>query len=187
MAQKTLKITTRLSGVRLSFPSLFEKSAFDDKDEAKYSAHFIIRKDDSVNMNILKSAIKKMLDANNEGKRLSPDRYCMRDGDTKPELDGYGEDVVFVSASSKLKPKIWDSDNSQLDMDDGKPYAGCYVDVSFDMWWQDHKKYGKRVNAQLRAVRFNKDGEPFGGGPSDAEDEFGAVVAATGEEASDLI
>lgn len=186
MAQKTKRVTVRLTGVRLSFPSLFKPSAFDEGQEPKYGAHFIIDKDDKANLNAIKVAVKDMIDSNNDGKKLAPEKYCLRDGGTKPDLDGYGEDVVFVSTSTKLRPKIWDNDNSQLAEEDGKPYAGCYVDASFDLWWQDHAKYGKRVNAQLRAVRFRKDGEPFGsGGPQDPEDEFGDAVAGEGEEGGD--
>lgn len=189
MAQKTTRVTVRLRKVRLSFPSLFKASAFEEGQEAKYSSHFIIEKSDKANMAAIGDAIKKILTENNDGKRLAPDRYCMRDGGNKPDLDGYGDDVVYVSASSKLRPKVWDSDNSQLAEEDGKPYAGCFVDASIDLWWQDHKKYGNRVNAQLRAVRFHSDGEPFGGGPVDAEDEFGEATASSDEETAgdDLI
>jgi len=55
--------------------------------------------------------------------------------------------------------------------ENGKPYAGCYVNMSIRLWAQDNQ-FGKRVNAQLRAVQFVKDGEAFGDKPVDPQKEL---------------
>jgi len=59
--------------------------------------------------------------------------------------------------------------------EDGKPYAGCYVNANIELYAYSHPKGGKGVSASLRAVQFLKDGESFGAGPVNAEDEFEAV------------
>ena len=45
-------------------------------------------------------------------------------------------------------------------------------------------EFGKRINANLRAVQFVKDGEAFGVKPVDAEDEFDVLEgdAAGGDD-----
>jgi hypothetical protein len=62
----------------------------------------------------------------------------------------------------------------ELAEDDGVLYSGCYVNMTVTLWTQDNE-YGKRVNANLRAVQFVKDGEAFGVAPVDAEEEFDEV------------
>jgi tripartite-type tricarboxylate transporter receptor subunit TctC len=47
-----------------------------------------------------------------------------------------------------------------LTEDDNKPFAGCYVNATIRLWAQDNQ-YGKRINAQLRAVQYVKDGAAF--------------------------
>ena len=65
--------------------------------------------------------------------------------------------------ATKARPRVLDRDKSPLTQSDGRPYSGCYVNVSIDIWAQDNK-FGKRVNAKLLAVQFHADGEAFSGG-----------------------
>jgi hypothetical protein len=44
---------------------------------------------------------------------------------------------------------------------DNRPYSGCYVNCIIELWAQNNA-YGKRINANLLAVQFYKDGQPFG-------------------------
>jgi len=69
---------------------------------------------------------------------------------------------------------------------DGRPYGGCYVNVSLDIWVQDPKgekaKNGKRINATLRGIQFMADGDAFAGGaPADPEefDDLGVGDASS--------
>jgi hypothetical protein len=98
-------------------------------------------------------------------------KLCLRDGAEKDETDGYGDEVMFVSASSAKRVPVVDRDLTPLMEENGKPYAGCYVNMSIRLWAQDNQ-FGKRVNAQLRAVQFVKDGEAFGNKPVDPQKEF---------------
>lgn len=92
---------------------------------------------------------------------------------------------MYVSARSKTRPSVFDQQRQELTESDGKPYSGCYVNASIELWAQDND-FGKRVNAQLRGVQFLRDGDAFGGGarPADA-DEFDEIAVSddTAEDA----
>jgi hypothetical protein len=110
------------------------------------------------------------------------DKLCLHDGATKAEYEGF-EGNLFVAANSKVRPTILDQMRNELSQADGKPYSGCFVVALLELWAQDHKEHGKRINASLRGVQYLRDGDAFSGGgkPADA-DEFDDV-SDTGEEA----
>lgn len=83
---------------------------------------------------------------------------------------------MYVSARNALRPLVVDVNKAPLTAEDGKPYAGCYVNASIELWTQDNN-YGKRVNATLRGVQFYKDGESFAGGGVASDDDFDDLTA----------
>ncbi|MDE2097499.1 MAG: DUF2815 family protein [Patescibacteria group bacterium] len=102
---------------------------------------------------------------------VAAQKICLRDGDSKPDYDGF-EGNFFVSASCATRPSVFDRDKTELNESDGKPYAGCYVNLSLEIWAQDNE-WGKRINAQLRGVQFVRDGDAFTAGAKAADaDEF---------------
>lgn len=46
------------------------------------------------------------------------------------------------------------------------------MNASIELWAQDNKQFGKRINAQLRGVQFLRDGDAFAAGSPASEDEF---------------
>ena len=166
-----------LKNVRLSYPKLFKPAPFGaEGGDPFYSANFIL--DKKVDADTIK-AIKARIEAIKKEKwkdKAGAVKVCLRDGSERDGSDGYGEDKMFLSASSKQdrKPKVVDKNYNPLTAEDGKPYAGCYVHASIRLWAQDNK-YGKRVNAELRVVIHHADGEPFGAGAVDAESDFAGV------------
>lgn len=175
----------RLKNVRLSFPALFEPKSFKGS-EPRYSATLLLdkEKDKAQILRIRKAitAVAKEEWGDNVPKRLTTP---LRDGDEKEDLDGYGEDVMFIAAHSYSKIPIIDVAKNTLTAKDGKPYSGCYVHVVIQLWAQDDKDYGKAVRCALRAVMFAKDGEPFGGGQVDAEEEFADLIEEAEEAGLD--
>jgi len=163
-----------LTNVRLSFPAIFTARAFNDDQEAKFSAVFLVPKTDKRLLADVTKAIDAIILEQWKGKKPSGLKICMRDGEEKSDVDGYGDEVMFLSASSKKRIPIVDRDRSPLGEEDGKIYGGCYVNASVKLWAQDNK-WGKRVNAQLLAVQFVKDGAPFGEKPVDANEEFSVL------------
>jgi hypothetical protein len=87
---------------------------------------------------------------------------------------------MFVAASAQetAPPTVVDAARQALTERSGKPYAGCYVNASIELWAQDNA-YGKRINATLRGVQFVRDGDSFGAGSrAAAPDEFDEIEVA---------
>lgn len=101
------------------------------------------------------------------------DRLCLHDGDAKADKEGY-KGNLYLSASNKLKPLIIDGLKQPLDVNDGKPYSGCYVNAEIELWAQDNK-FGKRINATLRGVQFVRDGQRLAGGGVSSADDYEAI------------
>jgi len=103
---------------------------------------------------------------------------CLHDGEEKADKDGYGDHVMYVSSSRKESdgpPRVVGKDKQDIRPEESHyPYAGCYVVASVRLWAQDND-FGKRVNAELRAVVFDKHGEPFGKGTVDVDSDFAGV------------
>lgn len=178
----------QLKNVRLAFPALFEPKAVNPGDKPKFGGSFLLPPDHpqvaEIRQNIIQTARDKWGEkADAILKELkAKDRLCLHDGDTKAQYDGF-EGMLYVSASSDARPTLIDRDKTPLVEADGRPYAGCYVVVSIDIWAQDNN-YGKRINATLRGVQFSKDGDAFSGArPADA-DEFDDLG---GDESSEAI
>ena len=93
--------------------------------------------------------------------KIASDKLALKDGDDSGRDEMIGK--MTIKASTKKRPVVIDRDKTPLVEDDGKPYAGCYVNAIIRLWAQDNS-YGKRINASLEGVQFHKDGEPFGAG-----------------------
>lgn len=179
MASERDDTKVQLIDVRLSYPHLFEPKAF-GKGEGKpaYSASFLIPYDDKRGKQML-DACEDAIEAAKErlwGDKVpkvkrgniairTPDDEEDPD-DVKPEEEG----MSVVAARNYKQPRVLDRDKTDLDESDGRPYGGCYVDAIVRFWAQDYEGT-KRVNCSLEAVRFRRDGEPFGAAPVDP-DEF---------------
>ena len=159
----------KLQNVRLSFPSLFRRAVFGG-DETKYEGTFLLDKDAGTDkIAEIDAAIASLLKEKNKGKPLAPDKVCFKDGETI-DYDGYAGQMS-IKASSAKRPMVIGTDRSPLTEDDGKPYAGCYVNAVLELWFQDNQ-FGKRINANLLGVQFVKDGAPFGDGVTASVDDF---------------
>ena len=109
----------------------------------------------------------------------SAGKGVIKDGDIKADYAGYAGNK-FVSCRSKenQRPNVFNKDGSMLSERDGVVYSGCYAHVIVSVWAQDNQ-YGKRMNAQVTGVKFNRDGDSFGGGTSPASpDDFADLSTA---------
>lgn len=103
-------------------------------------------------------------------------RLCMHDGDAKASKEGY-KGNLYITASNKQRPLIIDTNLSPLQANDGRPYSGCYVDATVEIWAQDNK-FGKRLNASLQGVQFRSHGQRLSGGGVSSVDEYEAIPEA---------
>jgi hypothetical protein len=184
-----LLVRILLRDVRLAFPSLWKASAPKGGGEAAFSASFLIPKTHKQLAEFkaaLKAVAKEKWGAKADAiyKSLeAADKLCLHDGDSKAEYDGF-ESNLYVSSRSKTRPSVFDGQRQELLEADGKPYSGCFVNASVELWAQDNS-FGKRINAQLRGVQFLRDGDAFAGGGTAADaDEFDEI-AAPDEDAAD--
>lgn len=171
--------------VRGAFLAIFAPKAFGEQDPA-YGGKFVVPKDHPQ----VKDLDAAMLAAAKEkwgekgpailAKLIEEDRVCFhkktytnKNGDP---VDGF-EDAYYISArnggDSPTKPSAFTAANVKLDEPAGLIYSGAFFDTSIDIYAQDNK-YGRRINASLRGVRFADKGEAFGGGVAAGADEFGA-------------
>lgn len=172
----------KLKNVRLSFPALHEARGFQGSKPA-FSAVFLLNKKANIaEIALIKKAIETVTKEKwpkGTPKNMKPP--CLHDGSEKEDVDGYGDDMMYVSARSSKRIPVVGPDLTPLTEEDGKPYAGCFVNASIRLWAQDNE-FGKRINAQLRVVQFLRDGEPFGEKPADAEAELGRADGGSSDE-----
>lgn len=159
----------KLSNVRISFPSVFRKATFSG-EETKFEATFLMDKEGQADkIAEIEGKIDALIKEKLKGVKLKADKICLKDGD---DIDyaGYAGNMS-IKASSAKRPMVLDRDRSPLTEEDGKIYAGCYVNAIIELWAQNNQ-YGKRINANLLGVQFVKDGEPFADGVSASVDDF---------------
>jgi len=174
-----------LKDVRVSFPHLFRRPVING-DEGKCGAVLMLE-----NSRHAKSiaAVKTQMDAlakeKFKGRSIPGDKLCMRPGEDKGRTEY--EDHHVISANNRDKPFVISNDGGSTvaNEPDCAIYAGCYVNAKIRLWAQDNQ-YGKRINAELVAIQFSRDGEPldgsyvsadeavsgFGTANADAEDDF---------------
>lgn len=141
---------------RASFVNVFEPSAFDDDDEAKYSITMLFDKE--ADLSKLKALAKEA--AAKKWPQGVPKnlRSPFRDGAEKPDFDGY-EGMIFVIAKSKDKPGVVDQKVEPI-VDQSEFYSGCFARATVTAYGYDYKG-NKGVAFGLVNVQKVKDGEPF--------------------------
>lgn len=182
----------KLNNVRLSFPSIFKPQSFKGNDgqqsDPKYGATFILDNEENASeIAKLEKAIEAVIKDQFKGNAKALKGVCLRDGEEKTNddgsfKDGFGPGTMFVTSSAKNRPQVVDKNPSiPLTAEDGKIYAGCYVNAVISLWAQNNT-FGKRINANLLAIQLVKDGEPFGEERINPESEFDTV-----EDGADLL
>lgn len=168
----------KLVDVRLSFPDLFEATQYQGAGKFRYNASFLIvpgsENDKKVQAAIKVAALEvwpKKADAMIESFKGNSNKYCYVKGDTK-EYEGYKGMLVLASHRQKDagRPAVFDQRKNPLGPEDGKPYAGCYVNATVELWAQDGKNPGIRCG--LLGVQFARDGDAFSGAGSGSPDDF---------------
>lgn len=165
----------RVSNVRFSYPSIDQPYVSENDDGKKTKRYKIVgmagKETHEEAIQMIEDRIAELL-KENKVRALPAGKKFLTDGDEagKEESEGF----MLISASEKTQPTMrhWvDGRSEVLDEDDEDApsaeslfYGGAWGSIWVNPWFQDHKKYGKRVNANLRAVMFKKHDEPFGKG-----------------------
>jgi len=168
----------KLAKVRLAFPKLWKPESIND-GAPRFGAVFIIEPG-SAQDKLLSAAVAAVAKIQWQDKAkgvlgdlTARERVCyLQRAKTNGEGEVYSgfEGMYALSAGNTARPSIKDNQRNltsghydkDLTEQDGRPYAGCYVNAIVDIWAQDNK-WGKRINALLTGVQFHSDGDAFGG------------------------
>ena len=182
----------KIKNARLSYPHLFNPASFagdDDDSRKRFGANLLIEvgsaDDKAIQKAIKELAVEKLgkkADAQLKAWQGNNAKCCYTDGEVKdPEQF---EGMMILSANrgeDQGPPVVVDRDPTvRLTSRDGKPYSGCYVNATVDIWIQSSKYSG--IRCTLIAVQFSKDGEAFGGAPARVDDDDFEDLSDTGED-----
>lgn len=195
MSDKIQNPVVILNNVRLSYPSIWKPKVNkeDPSQKPKYEATAILDKvANAKDIANCKAAIE-LCKKSPVMKGKKPASVALRDGadtEARAEAEGYGPGVMSVGARSKKKPRIVGRNREDLAEEDGRPFAGCFVNMGVEFYPFYHAKKGYMVCASLRSIQFVKDGPAFGEKPVDAEKEFedlGETNENVDNEGSDFV
>jgi hypothetical protein len=185
MSKKTVILTPRF---RVAFPHVFRPNPFGG-GEPKYRLTMVFPK--GTDLSALKAAAKAAAEEKWGANIPKGLRSPFRDGAEKAHVEGFGPDVIFISASSMQKPGLVD----RVAGPDGKPvpieaetdfYGGCFARATLTAFAYDNSG-NKGVSFGLQNIQKLADGPSFTGRRKPEEDfdcpaEEGAPAApaATG-------
>lgn len=174
----------KIRNVRLSYEHIFTPTKFDDSQDPKYSATFIIPKDHP-DLPALKRAFVEA------GKEAFPSDFnssawpkgygcglkdADKDTDSNDEIlaekNPAYKGCYILEANSKNRPLAIDRRKAAVTEEDGVIYSGCYVNAVLGISGYTWGKVKKGVKAYLNGVQFVADGEPFGSNALSSFDEL---------------
>ena len=177
----------KLKKVRLSFPNLWEPKEFKTGDgKPRFDATFLVEpgsdNDAAIKKAIVEAAketygakwqaILKSMEGNSN-------KYAYLDGNLK-EYDGY-EGLMYLACHSKVRPYICDRDPTvALAADSGRPYAGCYVNATVEIYAQKGENQG--IRASFTGVQFAADGDAFSAGKPATAGDFDTIEEGAGDD-----
>lgn len=177
-----MAIRLMLKDVRLSFPDLWApRKVPGSEGDPKFGANFILPPHHP-SVKELDAAIEAVATEKWQAKTktmlpmlANQGRLCLhklpRVSAAGEVYDGY-EGMYWIAANSTVRPTVVGPLREPLTEADGRPYSGCYVNASIEVYAHSHPTGGNRVLAQLRGVQFVRDGDAFGGGRPASPDEF---------------
>jgi hypothetical protein len=162
-----MSITTPVG--TLSFPSLFQPTAFNGSDP-KFTTMLIF--DEGEDISALESAIEQAL-IKKFGSVPASWNSPIKDGNTKKDKDGNvraefaNRKFITVKCKASEQPAVYDS-AVQLVIDPREVYGGAKARVSVNPF--GYEMGGKGVSLYLKGVQLTGEGEPFGVATSAADD-----------------
>jgi hypothetical protein len=184
--------TIRIDGVRLSYPHLdkpYESEGDDGNKKSQYSADSMLPKEThKAAKDLVKKVIEQLMDENKV--KVPTANWFLKDGDKLAEEDENKSTLAghfLVKAAEKRRPTVRKRNGETMterEIED-TIYGGVYANVLIRPWYfngkaRSGKTYPKRILANLIAVQFVRDGEPFGEGRISDDGVFDAVEGDDG-------
>lgn len=174
--------TFLVMGARFSYPHAFVPTAMKNDDGSdgplKYSVVGMMpKKTHLAAKNALVEMINELIQTNKGDFKkgdvvgLPADRKFLKDGDKS------GKELLLehwtVKASEDKRPSVRGPDAQPLTKEDAEMvYGGAWGNILVRPWWQNHKTFGKRVNANFVALQVTK-GLDASGNPKPGAEPFG--------------
>jgi len=170
----------KLNDVRLSYPSLYRKTVnpkAGPNGKLRYEATFILDKDQHAKeIETIKSFINEVTTENKISlNKIDRKLICIRDGD-ESEKEEYKNKYTLIARSENRFPIVGKDGKTPVGEEDGIFYGGCYVNAYISLYLYDKMSTG--ISANLLAIQFKKDGDPFGSGPFNIEGAFEPVESS---------
>ena len=153
-----------LTNCRLGYPKLWRAESIKNDNESKprFGCQLYLPKANVKERKALEAEIERLTAAKFKGVKVKKADLFIKDGDDPEISDENTAGCWIVSANraeSQGRPQVVDRGRNPLTPDDGKPYAGCYVNALISVFVPAN---WKKICASLEVVQFVKDGEPFG-------------------------
>lgn len=157
-----METTIRLDNVICSYPKVLKKAVYQGK-ETGYECNFLIPKTPEGNAlaTSLFGIVSQLSADNNIKKPLSPDRYCIQDGDLmgKPDNMGYWH---VKSSIRDTRPVLLNADRTPMqDSDVSQFFYGGSITTPLLRIYYTANHFG-RFCAELLGLQFIAHGEPLG-------------------------
>ena len=146
---------------RLSFPSLFEKSAtFRGSDDKKYQASLLLPPE--VDLKPFYACMEAaMLAKFGKPIKLPASKNPVKNCDEK-DLDGYDEGWHYINCKSGYQPNVLDQKRQEI-LDPERIFAGCWVRMHLSAFAWDHPTGGRGISFSLNSVQLVREGERLDG------------------------
>jgi len=190
MPDKIEFIKVKLPVCTLSFPRLAKPEAFEGSGEEKFSATFLIEKNEDVSE--IRNAIKKIMATYHSGKSyakdIREDYKCFGDGDDK-DYDGFAGRFFLKGKSKKRIPCVDIRTRTGIDTsipdEASKLYAGCQVKAVVSLFGYNYGGKKPGIGCTIQSIGKVNEGERLDGGDAmtDYQDDYDKYEdAAAGSE-----
>lgn len=168
---------------RVSWPQVFKPTVIENSGP-RYRITMLF--DKKTDLSAINKAIEKEIDLRWPDKKSRPSnlKTPLKDGDVEKEnIPGY-KNVVFASASNKMKPPLVDAKVQPI-LDESLFYPGCYARMQIAIY--AYPKEGKiavakGVSFSIQAIQKTREGEHFGMAPTVPEDVFEVIANQLGAD-----
>lgn len=181
-------IRVLLKNVRCQFPKLFVADEFMGK--RTFSVGLLLPAGDPA-LKVIEDAALKAAEAQYPGKGEAMLRRFRQSKTTWPvrSLDDGGFLITPKRKEEQGAPMVFNQRKQLIPADAGLPYAGCWLNVSADIFC--YTKSGGGITCYLNGVQLVREDAPLGGGATAAscKDDFEDISGESleTEDTSDLI
>lgn len=173
----------RVDGVIASYPHLDKPWKKNEKDKEKFSITGLAPKETHAEAKgLLVEVINSLLAGAKMGKIGAEHKFVRNgdgeDGPLKPETEGMW--IIKASENPDRPPKVRDERTKIMTPSETlkRIYAGCVINVLIRPWAQNND-FGKKINANLIAVQFVRDGTRIGEAAIDDDDAWEELEVET--------